>query len=139
MTRSEIGQCLFCETQCFKVIARFVRPHPMDGVARDLGPPEQENAKRLTLVLSSGATVKVTVCRDCKWDGVLGWQNMRQDWSRELFDADMRWPEDTRSAEAVKTSVDYHQKLFQQIPLGVLCEQRWGPLWKEQMEKRHGY
>jgi hypothetical protein len=133
-----VGLCTLCDAECFEIRERYTRG-VLAGKPRRVGAP-LEGARRVHLVFADGTTGNVTLCSSCEATpdtmGALFHE------IRETSSAEGR--NDHREAAGGKP-LDLRQRwitgavqlrLTDNIPLGVLFEERWTDAYAREIHGR---
>ena len=121
------GNCSVSGEPCFDVLETWADGHPLAGTPKRLG-KAHDTAMCVTLVLTDGTTAYITVHRDYLADLHLHlpavWRACKE---RTLFDRKhhLAFGSPDFSPEQAAQMDEYNLKMNDNVPLGVLCVERW--------------
>ena len=132
------GCCTLCDRVVFDVVTTFTAGE-LSGWPKQIGQPH-DDARRVTLAFADGTTGEITLCGDCQPTPERMAQihhQIRRAWAFEGTNGRREQAGGRPLTTAGEWRMGASQlALYDNIPLGVLCEERWSEAMERESRAR---
>ncbi len=122
-----VGACTVCDASVFEILTVFPDGHSLAGENRSIGRPN-DNAVRVSLVLTDGSTIDLTACEGCveELENTLPavWLKCLNTFKHEDRTRVERGVQ-SFTGDQRQTHVDMLTRLALEIPLGIMNIRKW--------------